>query len=350
MLKIVALVPSHNEEATIASTVAALLNQELRPDRVIVICDNCSDNTEQVARSAGAETYRTVNNKAMKAGGLNQALSLVLPDLADDDLICCVDADSIVGLNFTSSAANAFAADSRLGGVSGVYDGRKTRGLAAWCQRNEFSRWGFDARMYKGRTVILSGAASIFTAGALRRIAEARKDGTLRGVGIYNEDNITEDFELSLGLLHTGSTITNLLDVTIETAVKPTWRTLGVQRLRWDRGINEGLFQYGVTRHTWRVWFQRGMYAVYIPISFLVLAILGERLYTGNLFQINALWATLSVIMMFQKGATIYRTRGLRNALIASLIFPELAYDTFLQITFVRALAEQLSRRAAKWR
>jgi poly-beta-1,6-N-acetyl-D-glucosamine synthase len=348
-MKIIALIPAHDEEATISATVTALLQQDLRTERVIVICDNCTDNTEAVAKEAGAETYVTQDNQAMKAGGLNQALGFVLPVLGDNDLICCVDADSIVGPNFTAAAAKAFAADPDLGGVSGVYCGRKAPGLATWCQRNEFARWGFDARMYKGRTVILSGAASIFRASALRRIATARETGQLGGTGIYNEGNITEDFELSLALLHTGSKIKNLLDVTIETAVKPTWRTLGVQRLRWDRGINEGLIQYGITRYTRKVWFQRGMYAIYTPISFLVFAILGLRLFAGTLFQINLLWAVISAIMMAQKGATIYRTRGLRNAIAASLIFPELIYDTFLQCTFVRALAEQVTHRSAKW-
>jgi poly-beta-1,6-N-acetyl-D-glucosamine synthase len=348
--QIIVLVPAHNEEFTIAATVQAILGQAVPVARVIVVADNCSDGTELAAKESGAEVFVTQDNKAMKAGALNQALAMVLPDLEDDDLVGCIDADSIVGLNFTAEAVKAFAATPDLGGVSGVYSGRKGGGITGWYQQNEFSRWGFDSRMYKGRTVILSGAASIFTARALRKIAAARSDGVLGGTGIYNERNITEDFELSLALLHTGSRIRNLLSVQIETAVKPTWRELGIQRLRWDRGINEGLFQYGFTRFTRKVWFQRVMYAVYVPISLLVFAVLGYRAYSGSLFMINPLWLSISAVMMTQRAVTIVRTRGVRNAFAAFLILPEMPYDTFLQWTFARALAEQITGRTAKWR
>ena len=348
--QIIVLVPAHNEEFTIAATVQAILDQAVPVARVIVVADNCSDGTELAAKESGAEVFVTQDNKAMKAGALNQALAMVLPDLEDDDMVGCIDADSIVGLNFTAEAVKAFAATPDLGGVSGVYSGRKGGGITGWYQQNEFSRWGFDSRMYKGRTVILSGAASIFTARALRKIAAARSDGVLGGTGIYNERNITEDFELSLALLHTGSRIRNLLSVEIETAVKPTWRELGIQRLRWDRGINEGLFQYGFTRFTRKVWLQRVMYAVYVPISLLVFAVIGYRAYSGSLFAINPLWLSISAIMMTQRAVTIVRTRGVRNAFAAFLILPEMPYDTFLQWTFARALAEQVTGRTAKWR
>ena len=49
------LVPAHNEAAGIATTLASVQAQ-LRPgDRVLVVADNCSDNTAEVASHAGAE-------------------------------------------------------------------------------------------------------------------------------------------------------------------------------------------------------------------------------------------------------------------------------------------------------
>jgi cellulose synthase/poly-beta-1,6-N-acetylglucosamine synthase-like glycosyltransferase len=348
--RLVALVPAHNEASTIQATVLALLTQDLPVTRLIVICDNCSDDTERIAREAGAETYVTVDNTAMKAGGLNQALALVLPDMDDTDMLAAVDADSIVGSNFTSEAAKLFAVHPTLGGVSGTYQGKAGGGSAGYFQRNEFARWGFDNRMYHGRTVILSGAASIFTVGALRRVLNARINGGLPGKPeVYNEDNITEDFELSLALLHTNSRIMNMLNVNIMTAVKPTWRELGIQRLRWDRGINEGLFQYGITRFTRKVWFQRIMYALFVPVSLLILVVIANRAWAGDLLEISPLWVGVSGIMMFQKAFTI-RTRGIGNMLIAFAILPELPYDTYLQMTFVRSLWDQVTHRAKKWR
>jgi hypothetical protein len=68
------------------------------------------------------------------------------------------------------------------------------------------------------------------------------------------------------------------------------------------------------------------------------------------LFAINPLWLSISAIMMAQRAVTIVRTRGVRNAFAAFLILPEMPYDTFLQWTFARALAEQVTGRTAKWR
>lgn len=49
------LIPAHNEAAGIAPTVTGLRAQLGPADRLIVIADNCSDDTAAVARAAGAE-------------------------------------------------------------------------------------------------------------------------------------------------------------------------------------------------------------------------------------------------------------------------------------------------------
>ncbi len=43
------LVPAHNESAGITETLLSLNNQTQRPDRVIVVADNCTDDTEELA-------------------------------------------------------------------------------------------------------------------------------------------------------------------------------------------------------------------------------------------------------------------------------------------------------------
>jgi glycosyltransferase involved in cell wall biosynthesis len=46
----VVLIPAHSEEASIAAMLNALLGQSRVPDRIVVIADNCTDRTEQIAR------------------------------------------------------------------------------------------------------------------------------------------------------------------------------------------------------------------------------------------------------------------------------------------------------------
>ena len=53
------LIPAHNEEAILPSTLPALLSQSRRPDRVIVVADNCTDGTVAVAEANGVEWFET---------------------------------------------------------------------------------------------------------------------------------------------------------------------------------------------------------------------------------------------------------------------------------------------------
>ena len=77
--QIVALLPAHNEEAAIADAVHGLRQQTRPPDRIIVVADNCTDNTELLAVAAGAEVTVTAGNKSKKAGAAASGDSVTSP-------------------------------------------------------------------------------------------------------------------------------------------------------------------------------------------------------------------------------------------------------------------------------
>ena len=56
------LIPAHNEQDKIGATLRSLQEHDDPPDRIIVVADNCTDSTEQVARAAGVEVVPTVGN------------------------------------------------------------------------------------------------------------------------------------------------------------------------------------------------------------------------------------------------------------------------------------------------
>jgi glycosyltransferase involved in cell wall biosynthesis len=78
------LIPAHNEAASLPLTLASLLVQSQPPRRIIVVADNCTDATADVARAAGVEVLETVGNSQKKAGALNQALKRLLPGQGDN--------------------------------------------------------------------------------------------------------------------------------------------------------------------------------------------------------------------------------------------------------------------------
>jgi cellulose synthase/poly-beta-1,6-N-acetylglucosamine synthase-like glycosyltransferase len=90
--RIVALVPAHNESAGLLPTLSDLKGQ-LRPsDRLVVVADNCTDDTAAVAKAAGAEvTIRTDKTKIGKGYALDWGLRLIETD--PPDIVVMVDAD-----------------------------------------------------------------------------------------------------------------------------------------------------------------------------------------------------------------------------------------------------------------
>src|SRR4051794_920085 len=94
-VRLTVLVPAHDEAATIATALRSLADQTRRPDRVVVVADNCTDDTAAIARSLGADVVSTVGNTEKKAGALNQALAGLLPGATRADAILVMDADTV---------------------------------------------------------------------------------------------------------------------------------------------------------------------------------------------------------------------------------------------------------------
>ena len=129
--QIVALIPAHNEEESIERTIACL-NAQTRPaDRVIVIADNCTDETPALARASGAEVIVTQGNTHKKAGALNYALERVLPSLTDQDAVLVQDADTFLDPGFLAATTRKLS--EGFGAAGGNFRGRAAAECAGHC-------------------------------------------------------------------------------------------------------------------------------------------------------------------------------------------------------------------------
>ena len=99
------LIPAHNEQDKIGATLRSLQEHDDPPDRIIVVADNCTDSTEQVARAAGVEVVPTVGN-TKEAGALNQVLVRLLPQLDENDTVMIMDADTVLDRGYHCSPAS----------------------------------------------------------------------------------------------------------------------------------------------------------------------------------------------------------------------------------------------------
>lgn len=139
---VLALVPAHNEQAVIGETIASLQRQTCRPDRIVVVLDDCSDATAIVAVAMGVETFATRDNRDRKAGALNQALDHYLPGLRAGDSVLVVDADTTLSPDFIEVALRH--AGPGVGRVGGVLKGDQPGRYSATCSGGSTS--GTDGR------------------------------------------------------------------------------------------------------------------------------------------------------------------------------------------------------------
>jgi cellulose synthase/poly-beta-1,6-N-acetylglucosamine synthase-like glycosyltransferase len=66
--RITVLLPAHNEEGGISATIAGIRKQLLPGDQLLVVADNCTDRTAELARSAGATVVERANPEQLGKG------------------------------------------------------------------------------------------------------------------------------------------------------------------------------------------------------------------------------------------------------------------------------------------
>ena len=357
--RVTALLPAHNEEANLPAALASLRSQTEPPLEIIVVADNCTDDTEHVAADLGATVFRTTDNEHKKAGGLNQVLEAVMPAMHDDSLVLVMDADSVLDPTFLEGArralqqplgARGLRGGRMLGGVGGTFLGGPGGGLLGTFQRNEYARYARDVRRLQGKALVLTGTASVFTVGVLREIAAARSAGTLpdqSGAGsFYDVHVLTEDNELSLALMHLGYGILAPRECTLVTEVMTTWGDLAKQRSRWKRGALENIVDYGVTRVTVPYWGRQLLSFLGLLATFVYLLSIAFALVTG--LHIHPFWLAASLVFCAERIVTV-RARGWRQMLLAAPLVIEMIYDVFLQAIQAQAFTQALLRREKKW-
>jgi poly-beta-1,6-N-acetyl-D-glucosamine synthase len=389
------LIPAHDEAAGIADTLVALGRQTRRPDRVVVIADNCSDDTAAIARACGAEVVETVGNTDKKAGALNQALALRFrrggeadrrregrdrrldrtpdaparrrsprrqdpvgrravrtemngPDISDEDLVLVMDADTQLFPEFLEVARASLDAAPEVAAAGGLFYGQPGRGLLGQLQRNEYLRYSRDIAR-TGRVMVLTGTGTLFRVSALRAVAAAR--GTQlpgRPGQVYDTLALTEDNELTLALKRLGWRLTSPAGCAVVTEIMPGWRDLWRQRMRWQRGALENLRHYGLDRTTARYWGQQfgiglGVLAfqayLWLTIAFLV---------AGRVPHPSPFWAAVGGVFVLERLVTVWRG-GWPARLVALPLVVELVYDLVIQAVFVRSVIELLRRREPTW-
>lgn len=115
-VKLAILVPAHDEEAQIAKALRSIQASDYPSSnrRLIVVADNCSDRTADVARAEGAEVWERLDPAHR---GKGHALGWAFSRLLDDrsiEAVCVIDADCEASANLLRALAGRLHAGAEV--------------------------------------------------------------------------------------------------------------------------------------------------------------------------------------------------------------------------------------------
>ncbi len=233
---IIALVPAHNEEADIARTIDALLAQTRRIDRIVVILDNCTDDTAKiVARYRTVTSLVTVGNIDKKVGALSQGWQRYA---ADYDFVLGVDADTSLQSDAVGQLEEEMVRIPSAAGVMARYtfDMKLGATFAARqlirAQRMDFASWLTDIMAKERSTYVLGGQATLFRVKHLQDVVTTHERNAP-----WDPDAQVEDMELTWRLHEAGRK--TLVSATARAYAGPMVTVKGLmgQRRKWDEGM-----------------------------------------------------------------------------------------------------------------
>jgi 1,2-diacylglycerol 3-beta-glucosyltransferase len=238
-LPIAVIVPAHDEEAGIAATVQSLLALDYPRDlfRVFVVADNCSDQTAERAREAGASVLvRDDPARRGKGYALEHAFEQILRQGSAAAAVV-VDADTFVSPNLL----RAFAARLAAGELAIQAD---------YAVRNVGASW---------RTILMSIALGLVH--VIRPLARERLRLScgLRGNGMcfaraaldrvpHRAFSLVEDLEYGVRLGEAGIRVAYAGEAHVYGEMVSTGRAAASQRRRWEGG------RFAMAKlHAWRL-------------------------------------------------------------------------------------------------
>ena len=238
------LVPCRNEELVIEGLVTCLLALEYPHDllELIVIDDGSDDQTGAILDrlAAGEPRLSCLHRPAGASGGKSGALNLALTH-ARGDVIVVFDADHKCRSDVIKRLVRHFA-DPTVGAVQG-------RCIVRNSEESSLAKT-IAIDYYCGYLVNEYGRQSLYNLPAYGGANCAVRASSLRALGGWNENSVTEDTDLTLRLVLSGQRVRyDVTAIDTEEGV-PTFRRFWRQRYRWARGHQEAWLDY--RRAVWR--------------------------------------------------------------------------------------------------
>lgn len=183
-----ALIPANNEAENLVRCLSSIKEQTTSVDEIIVVADNCTDDTAQVAESFGALVV--LASQGAKAGSQNEGLLYV-----SGEYLICVDADTVLAPDVVELFMAELSKPSVDATCANMLPMPEQQGF--WVANRRFAYalgryWWRWCQSQLGRLMVLSGCAY------------ALRTDTVRKLGGFPGDLITCDMDLTWCLYEAG--------------------------------------------------------------------------------------------------------------------------------------------------
>ena len=222
---IAVIMPAHNESLVISQSIKSILSQLGKQDQLLVVADNCSDDTATIAKNLSAQVIERTN---LNARGKGYALDYGIQHLklCPPQVLVIIDADCIVEKGAIDKLVVACAAKQRP--IQALYlmdppanPSLKARVAAfAWVVKNKVRPLGLNRL---GMPCQLMGTGMAFL---WQDIAEVN----------LASGHIVEDMKLGVDLTRANKPPLFLPDALVTSVFPPSDEATKTQRARWEHG------------------------------------------------------------------------------------------------------------------
>jgi 1,2-diacylglycerol 3-beta-glucosyltransferase len=225
--KFVILVPAHDEETGLSSTLRSIAAVDYPAGlaHVVVVADRCTDGTAAAARAAGVSCLERSEGTPGKGAAIAWAIDRLREVGANYDALVIVDADTIVDARLLEAYDRALVHGHEVqqgyNYLSNPWETPFTRIIAVTSVLRNGLFYGGKER--HGLSSMLSGTGMCFS----RRVLERHR---------WNAFSVGEDWEFSVLLLLNGETIHFTRDARTMARESKGFRQASSQRLRWASG------------------------------------------------------------------------------------------------------------------
>lgn len=233
-LSLVVLVPAHDEALVLDASLASLAQQDYPAAlyEIVVIADNCTDGTAEIARARGVTVWeRTDPAQRGKGYALDWAIARLLDRPAPAEAFVIVDADTWAAPDFLSHLNRCLksqtdprglcALQGRYGVLNEADGWRAALMSAAFDLVNHVRPLGRDRL---GLSVGLKGNGMAFTRETLARVQ-------------WHGDSLTEDLDFALDLARTqGLRVGYAPQARVWAQMPTSGAQAASQRKRWEKG------------------------------------------------------------------------------------------------------------------